>query len=107
MEALAIVTIILGILHLLQYQAAQVKQRTLESDKWDAGIRANNAESIAQVYVEMRNELHERFMLHGYIRCQKCGRFSRYTDAYIDREANAFLCKGCAQKSLDKKVQNV
>jgi len=74
----------------------------------DAKVRWQNAESVANKCSQMKQEQHQLFMKHGSVNCSRCGKFSRYKDAYIDREADAFICPQCAAKSLSRKdVQHV
>lgn len=74
----------------------------------DVKVRQSNAEDVANKCSQMKQEQHRLFMKHGSVNCSRCGKFSRYKDAYIDREADAFLCAKCAAKSLSRKdVQHV
>ncbi len=74
----------------------------------DAKVRQSNAEDVANKCSQMKQEQHQLFMKHGSVNCARCGKFSRYKDAYIDHEADAFMCKSCAAKSLSKMdVQHV
>ena len=69
----------------------------------DAKVHQSNAEDVANKCSQMKQEQHRLFMKHGSVNCARCGKFSRYAVAYIDHEADAFLCKGCAAKSLSRK----
>lgn len=74
----------------------------------DAKVRQENAESIANKCAQMNQEQHRLFMKHGSVNCSRCGKFTKYTDAYVDYDADAFLCAKCAAKSLSRKdVQHV
>lgn len=73
----------------------------------DAKARQKNAESVANKYAQMQQEQQRLFRRHGSVHCNRCGKYTRYTESYIDHDGGCFLCKVCAAKSLDKKVQHV
>jgi formylmethanofuran dehydrogenase subunit E len=73
----------------------------------DAKARQKNAESVANKCSQLKQEQHNLFMKHGSVHCNRCGKYTRYAESYIDHDGGCFLCKICAAKSLDKKVQHV
>ena len=108
--AISIACFVLGAL--LEYCLMERVLRTDRDDHRemyaDAVVRRKNAESVANKYAAMNNEQRSLFMKHGSVHCSRCGKFSKYADSYLDANADAFLCKSCANKSLGKKdVQHV
>lgn len=73
----------------------------------DAKARQKNAESVANKCSQLKQEQHNLFMKHGSVHCNRCGKYTRYAESYIDHDGECFLCKVCAAKSLDMGVQRV
>lgn len=107
--ALVIGSLLLGafIVYLvMKHQNAADRQEHREAYA-DAVTRQKNAESVANKCSQLKQEQHNLFMKHGSVHCNRCGKYTRYAQAYVDHNGECFLCKVCAQKSLDKKVQHV
>ena len=95
MEIIAITVIVMTILHLLQYRAAQSKAGKLRSEFRDAEMRQKNAESVAMKCAQIKQEQHEMMLKHGLVRCHKCGRFTPYSKAYTNYQVKGFNCYNC------------
>ena len=90
-----IVILIMAILHLLQYHAAQSEAGKLRSEFRDAEMRQKNAESVAMKCAQIKQEQHEMMLKHGMVRCHNCGRFTKYSKAYHNYQVKGFNCHNC------------
>jgi formylmethanofuran dehydrogenase subunit E len=107
--AIAISCLLLGalIVYIVMQNVLRNEYRDYLEAHADAVIRQKNAESVATKYAQMQQEQQRLFRRHGSVHCNRCGKYTRYAESYIDHDGGCFLCKVCAQKSLDKKVQHV
>lgn len=83
--------------------SAKLDKKTHQNEISDAAVRIKNANSVANKLSGINQSWHQMMMRNGNVRCNRCGKFVRYADAYIDTGSDCCLCQSCADKSLSKK----
>ena len=103
LTALAIITIVLSAIICVLCIIKRRDRKSYESKLSDAAVRIKNANSVANKLSIINQSWHQMMMRNGNVRCNRCGKFVRYADAYIDTGSDCCLCQSCADKSMSKK----
>jgi len=101
--ALAIITLVLGIVIVILVCMDRKDCKSHTAEITDMYVRMHNANAVANKLSSINQSWHQMMMRNGNVRCNRCGKFVRYADAYIDTGSDCCLCQACAAKSLSKK----